>query len=90
MTDERRIRKDLEQSLLILNEELSRNLPEETDSCLAIQEIPEIVWKPSSHFRVRKALDPILNRLDPVHSLTLCFCKVHFNVILRHRLGLTI
>ena len=58
--------------------------PSEANRFSASQEIPLNFWNPKIHYRINtcQAPVPILSQLDPVHTTTSHFLKIHLNIVL--------
>ena len=56
----------------------------EANRFAASQEIARMLWNPKVHYRVHKCPlpVPILSQLDPVHTSTSHFLKIHLNIML--------
>jgi hypothetical protein len=63
----------------------------EANRFAASQEIPHILWNPKVHYVIHKCPSPvsILSQLNPVHTSTSYFLKIHLNITLSSMPGST-
>jgi hypothetical protein len=56
----------------------------EATNCVATQELSSIFWNPQIYYRVQKSppLVPIVNQIDPVHTIPSSRSKIYSNIVL--------
>ena len=70
--------------LSVLTYSMKQSPSWEANRFSASQEFTRIFWKPNVHYRIHNCPPPvpILSQLDPVHTPTSHFLKIHLNIIL--------
>jgi hypothetical protein len=60
--------------------------PWEAASCLATEELPNILWnlKVQYHARTSPPVVPILSQVNTVYNTLTCFCIICFDIISPH------
>ena len=76
--------KDGRRYTYLLTSSMEQSPSREAKRFLASQEIPRILWNPKVHDCFHKCPPPvpILSQIDPVHTPTSHFLKIHLNIIL--------
>jgi len=76
---------EMEEGLYVLRTYSVKQSPySEANSFSASQEIPCVLWNPKVHYCIHKCSPPVptVSQLDPVHTPTSHFLKIHLNMIL--------
>ena len=76
-------KKDVAKLLSLLTYSMEHSPSWEANRFSAGQEISRILWNPKVHYRIHNCPQtvPVVSQLDPVHTPTSHFLKIHLNVI---------